>query len=1263
MVTPKRRQRLGPGIAAPDAAPSQVGLPPDIEYEAQRGAYVPRPESPTLVENIIKGVSSGARKLGGAVQQAYGYDPGIPRGLMGLPAEARQRIFGPRTIQQEQAPPEQRRIEIRAGYEEERGRAAAAAPYGLVPEPLSSSMRQFDKRLSEKTAYVFEQLDAPFAIGAEVLTAIGAQWVPEFLYTSENFQQLSQETRDDLRKLIGLTFTQYGDRSFYRGGGSKQARDELVAGILARQSERPIVEQLAVQLPLGLLSGGVGLGRKAKRLKEAVESAAEEGPEILEKSWVLKEFHKKAIKLRPESETAVQKGRQRRAAELIEYRKGVDAELEGVPIDDPRWIQAQERAENLKTSMTGALKPEFEELKRQISPKQRERWNTEMFRQQLKYPGFFGVDDADNAKAALNNLIDRGIVPARWETELLEKFFGTGLRQLSKKEQLVANMLNVTREAFDLPRAVTGSVDFSAMFRQAWHLSTRKEFYGAALKGMRAFVDEDYAARIVKGFHKDPALGRLKSKGLYISEYGSEKGWQHSEEIWRANLARKIPFVKWSARAHTTFLNSLRLNMAKNFENKMMRDVGARNMDEFTKLQTRAANSKNPTGIFAELNRYDENMEHFTKFINYATGRGSTNDFVAKWLKGEGILDVLSFPFWAPRLALSRIQAPAMIFTKHSRARKEIFRDLIGSTSMALGALGLLNLRHDAEVSLDHGSADFGKGRVGNQRFDFWGGNVQIARLTARLLDPAVLKDGADLGAETKKRTDIIGRFLRGKLHPSVSTIPDLWWPILKDELGETFVGEKIEPTAEGITTYLSKHFMPIFAQEYADIAQEARTLEELVTGTGAALFGHGVGAYAPSNRDVERARVNTMLIPETFYELMEGKRFELSPIEVPQWLRDLIDNPEELKKKFQDKFGNPDTSLLPDDIAARIDRDGYVQGEIGEYNEKKRSGDSEWGKYQDQLKGIDDETSNRISNSFEVNQHSETLRNHISSALQDRAARRGQERTRANDDGLFDRPEVDKTDSEVVFNTALQDYYDRMYPPITQAEKEEAAQTGARPYLALLDSAMNYDFERRDRILADLEEDYGEDIVQRILVHGRRNDHPVVTELREDREFLREYFEYPDKLAADQAEKFPKILEWLPEAWREYKKIGDDKAFKENYINKTLVEKAERDGVRLDLYRAHFKKFLSIYSRIRSARFRVPSKKDTAEEIAHKEEVTRVLLKWGYITHDQVPNEFKDLKLEYRQKQRERMRQKQQGELQSVPDVPGVEREIVGAP
>jgi hypothetical protein len=1284
MVTPKRRQRLGPGIAAPDAAPSQVGLPPDIEYEAQRGAYVPRPESPTLVENIIKGVSSGAGKLGGAVQQAYGYDPGIPRGLMGLPAEALQRIFGIRTIQQEQAPPEQRRIEARAGYEEEgavRHAAAAAAPYetSVIPESARGYIQRADEHITGKTKAFLG--NAPVALGAEVLTAIGAPYISKEIYTSEHFQQLSEETRDDLKELFRLAFTEYGGRTFWRAGSAEEIK-KLWGQILDRHRDRPELEQLAVELPLEFMPiGWLNWTGKSKTLARTASLALEEGRKVVSKAWLLRDIFKEAADLGPESARVVSAGRKTASERLKALLESHGKRIDALPQNEQNaaWAAAQPEIDAAAAAIkSGKLKPSFEELRSRVTDQQLNMWKGEIDDIARRYPKHFGGYDPGNAKDALDNIIRDGMVPSQHQTELLEKFFGTGLKQLNKQERLVANMMNVGRELWDLPRAVLGSTDFSALLRQAWLLPRRKEFYGAALKSIRAFADEDYAARKASDMLKDPALPRMRKRGLFFGEIGTEKGLQQSEEIWRSNFAQKIPFVKWSARSHTTFLNDLRLTMAKNFENQMMRNAGARNMDEFDEWVRRATEGRSQegylqladkdvvqTGLFSKIAKgvrgyfsedtnlssylanHEERMEAFVKYVNYATGRGSLKG------SGEGLLKTLTFVFWAPRLLLSKIQAPAMLLSKHSAVRKEVFRDLVGSVSLSLGALQLLKFRHDAQVNLDPESADFGKGRVGNIRVDFWGGEQQIARVIARTIS----SDAPSVTAFTSEEIDILQRFLRGKLHPSAGTVVDIWWPILTEELGQDFVGKNIPKTAEGVLAYVGKHFIPIWPQELKEIAGEAKTTEEAITFSVAGVFGIGTAAYAPGIRDVERARVNTMLIPETFYELMEGKRLGKPAIEIEDWLRDLINNPEELQKTFQDKFGNPDTSLLPSNVVARLDLGGSARGAIAKYNEERLAQGSEWQKHEDRQDRIDDNTNDRISNSFEVNWYSKTLRNHISSALQDRAARRGQERIRAQEDGILDFGDAETIgDRQSVFNAAIQEYYDRMYPPSTQAEKEAAGQTGAQPYASMLDSAMNYDFEKHDRILADIEEEYGKqvsyEIVPEILNYIHRNDHPVLMELREDREFLREYFEYYDVFADVNAEVVP----WLPEVWREYKKIGDDRAFKENYINKTLADRAKREGGNPINYLADWELFRSSSEIGRINKFRMPFEDDTAEEIAHKKEITRVLLKWGYITHDQVPNEFKDLKLEYRKIQTKRMDTAPQRRLQSVPDVPGVE-------
>jgi hypothetical protein len=153
-----------------------------------------------------------------------------------------------------------------------------------------------------------------------------------------------------------------------------------------------------------------------------------------------------------------------------------------------------------------------------------------------------------------------------------------------------------------------------------------------------------------------------------------------------------------------------------------------------------------------------------------------------------------------------------------------------------------------ADVELDPRSADFGKVKIGNTRIDFWGGNLQWARLVTQLQQQ---KRKTSTGVIVPAGgIDAALRFLRFKGSPPSATGVD-WL------LGETAVGEKFPPTGLGlagegdITTEVWRRTAPMAIQDLVEAI-----LEHDATGgfLGSLAFGGmGVQTYETRAQAFER--------------------------------------------------------------------------------------------------------------------------------------------------------------------------------------------------------------------------------------------------------------------------------------------------------------------------------------------------------------------------------------------------------------------------
>jgi len=258
--------------------------------------------------------------------------------------------------------------------------------------------------------------------------------------------------------------------------------------------------------------------------------------------------------------------------------------------------------------------------------------------------------------------------------------------------------------------------------------------------------------------------------------------------------------------------------------------------------------------------------------INVFTGRGNLGQFFEK------ASPVLSATFWSPRLAVSRFQAigtavrggtldVAFRNTPGARARRELAKDMVAFVGTGAAILGAMKAFGVATVELDPRSTDFGKGRVGNTRFDFWGGFQSTARFVAQVSTaqtkvlsgpqagrirqglPHIGAKGKVVGGEpSAKREAITMRFIRSKLAPG---LPSLFWnefageAFLGERLGDPsgLIGTKTGPTVTVRQREIFEQFVPLLAVDIIE-AQEEAGWETAFYTTGAGTFGVGAQTF-----------------------------------------------------------------------------------------------------------------------------------------------------------------------------------------------------------------------------------------------------------------------------------------------------------------------------------------------------------------------------------------------------------------------------------
>lgn len=293
-------------------------------------------------------------------------------------------------------------------------------------------------------------------------------------------------------------------------------------------------------------------------------------------------------------------------------------------------------------------------------------------------------------------------------------------------------------EVWNATRAVKASFDFSAP-RNSLILTLTRPIKAARAFGqsIKAFGSESAAQRYREAIESDPLKRVADESGLDITDSSGPLA-QH-EEMFRSELAEKIPGVQASERAFHQYLNSLRFSTFKDYA-----------------LTHPAAGPEDLAGV--------------ARAINFFSGRGSFGP-----LENTKVVQGLSTAFYAPRLTASYVQSLASPFMGTPAARRFAARHVVQAvgTGVAMGALiKLTSKQTGVDFEADPRSSDFGKIKAGDYRFNLFGGYSALARYVAQgLMGKRKTASGA---IEPKSRVDTALTYARTRLHPSLGFFIDL---------------------------------------------------------------------------------------------------------------------------------------------------------------------------------------------------------------------------------------------------------------------------------------------------------------------------------------------------------------------------------------------------------------------------------------------------------------------------------------------------------
>lgn len=426
-------------------------------------------------------------------------------------------------------------------------------------------------------------------------------------------------------------------------------------------------------------------------------------------------------------------------------------------------------------------------------------------------------------------------------------------------------------EYLNVPRSLMTAADVSYVFRQAIIPALRhpKLAYDAFLKSLSAFKSATKANELMQELAASPEWATNGKEGVHWTQHDGktpEEAFYGSRVIreWFKNLekihpdASKYNWVEASERSFTYFLNKIR------------QDVHTYNRNQLTNLGFKEGSYVPGTKDWV-AGENDSVFRKAASWANVITGRGEYPKgpgYVRETLRSsQGLLNAIMF---SPRMMIARLTAlnPKTYYDYFSTAKQSS-----GSTSMAAKATLLGPVLDMAtfmaiastvtaataaavggSVEKDPRSSDFMKVKVGNTRFDLFGGFLPFVRTAAQFVTNERKTKYGNIQGTTKQ--DVMSSFLRGRLAP----IPALTVDALagKDITGSSFWGPTPdiasgrtpltgESAGDVVKTLGSQVGQDIFPLAYQDIVKAYQ--EDPWVGLASiipSLTGVGVSTHTP---------------------------------------------------------------------------------------------------------------------------------------------------------------------------------------------------------------------------------------------------------------------------------------------------------------------------------------------------------------------------------------------------------------------------------
>lgn len=453
--------------------------------------------------------------------------------------------------------------------------------------------------------------------------------------------------------------------------------------------------------------------------------------------------------------------------------------------------------------------------------------------------------------------------------------------------------LDTAIEIGGMSKAMKSSMDNSAIFRQGWKtlMTDPKIWLNNAIDTFHNISKTIGGKAVMNEVNAD-----IVSRPTYSLMQKAKLAVGTVEESFPTSWPEKIPALgrlyKASQDAFTAFVHKTRADVFDKYID-IARKSGVDVTDKFE-------------------------LESIGKLVNSLTGRGSLG-------KIEPIANIVNNVFFSIRLLKSHIDTLTLHGTEKMSwfARKKAATNLLKMISGASAILAIANAVNPDSVEEDPRSADFGKIKVGDTRFDVTGGLSGLITLVSRVATKSSKSsisgvvtptDSGKYGAMTTG--DVIVNFFSNKLSPASSFVKDIL-------TGTTFEGEK--PTLLG---ELKNLFVPLPVTNYQEVRDNPKSANTIAVLIADAL-GIGTNTYSRKLSEAEK---------------LDEELSNLPPEEAGQRVTELYDKNPELYDKLMKVIDEKELGITAKDKYVKTlgisngERAQYIFDELSKLNPQEKA-------------------------------------------------------------------------------------------------------------------------------------------------------------------------------------------------------------------------------------------------------------------------------------------------------------------------------------